>query len=66
MNDNITQTQPALLNEKKTAEFLGVARNTLRKWRENEGLPFIRAGSRIFYRKDSVEEWLRNKEEQVG
>lgn len=61
-----TQAQPALLNEKKTAESLGVARNTLRKWRETEGLPFIRAGRRIFYRRDAVEEWLRRKEAQAA
>jgi hypothetical protein len=49
-------------NESFTSWFayIGVQPNTLATWRSTHryNIPFIRVGSRIFYRKADLDEWL--------
>ncbi len=54
------------LSEKDLAEALGVTRFMIRKWRRNEGLPFITAGTRFLYKLSRVKAWLEEKEQRNG
>ncbi len=54
------------LSEKELAMTLGVTRYIIRKWRRNEGLPFITAGTRFLYRLSRVKAWLESKEQRDG
>lgn len=48
-----------LLNENKTAEFLGLSTATLRKWRwEGKEPRFIKLGRRVAYRMSDIEAYL--------
>lgn len=50
---------PVLLSERQLADRIGLARATLAKLRcAGGGPPFIKLGSRVFYREDDVGEWL--------
>lgn len=41
------------------AEYVGVARATLKKWRTiGDGPPYVRAGSKIVYRIVDLDAWL--------
>ena len=51
------------LSEKELAAALGVTRFMIRKWRRNEGLPFITAGTKFLYRMSKVKIWLDAKEQ---
>jgi excisionase family DNA binding protein len=44
----------------EAAAYIGVQPNTLATWRSTHryNIPFIRVGSRIFYRKADLDEWL--------
>ncbi len=51
--------QTVLLTTKVAAELLGVARNTLAKWRvSGNGPAFVKLGSRAFYRAQDLDAWL--------
>ena len=52
------------LSEKELAAALGVTRFMIRKWRKNEGLPFITAGTKFLYRMSRVKTWLDTKEQR--
>ena len=62
MSDNVEK----YMSEKELAETLGVTRFMIRKWRRNEGLPFITAGTRFLYRLSRVKAWLDKKEQSEG
>jgi hypothetical protein len=52
-------------DEHSTAEQLGVAVRTLRKWRQQGlGPAFTKFGKQIFYRDESRSLWLRSQEVQ--
>ena len=51
-----------LLSEKELSQMLGVTQFMVRKMRIKLGMPFIRAGTRIFYREQSVIRWLSQQE----
>ena len=55
-----------LLSEKELAQMLGITTFMVRKMRTQTGLPFIRAGFRIFYREQSVRNWLNAQETRVS
>ncbi|MFY9835115.1 MAG: hypothetical protein WAK55_01340 [Xanthobacteraceae bacterium] len=56
---------PGYTNEADTAEQLGVAIRTLRKWRQlGLGPAFTKFGKQIFYRDESRVSWLRSQEAQ--
>ena len=51
-----------LLNEEKTAEFLGLSTATLRKWRwEGKEPRFIKLGRRVVYRMSDIEAYLEKQ-----
>ena len=51
-----------LLNEVKTAEFLGLSTATLRKWRwEGKEPRFIKLGRRVVYRMSDIEAYLEKQ-----
>lgn len=51
-----------LLSEKDLSQLLGITQFMIRKMRVKYGMPFIRAGTRIFYREQSVKRWLAQQE----
>ncbi|MBP2640968.1 MAG: Helix-turn-helix domain [Firmicutes bacterium] len=53
-----------MLSEKELAEILGLSPWTVRTMRLREGLPFLRGGSRIFYRLEKVKSWMENQEDK--
>lgn len=53
-----------LLTAGQLAKELGVSRWTIRNWRL-AGLPGYLFGTYYRYKKDEVEEWLKNKKRQV-
>lgn len=51
-----------LISAAHLPDFIGVARQTLARWRhEGSGPPFVRVGSRIFYRAEDVRDWLKGQ-----
>lgn len=51
-----------ILSEKELADLLDISPWTVRGWRIKSGLPHFRIGSRVFYRLESVERWIREDE----
>lgn len=47
--------------EDMTVKF-GVDQKTLYNWRKQEKLPFIKVGKQIYFREESVNKWLIEKE----
>jgi hypothetical protein len=56
---------PGYTHESETAEQLGVAVRTLRKWRQlGLGPAFTKFGKQIFYRDEARSSWLHSQEQQ--
>ena len=51
-----------LINVETTAEVLGVAPKTIRKWVCIRFIPYVKLGSRVMFRPRSLELWLNQKE----
>ena len=51
-----------LINVDTTAEVLGVAPKTIRKWVSARCIPFVKVGKRVMFRQRSLELWLNRKE----
>lgn len=51
-----------LLDQKQAAEYLGVTVGTLDTWRSygKHNIPFLRLGSRIKYRKEDLDKWIKS------
>ena len=48
--------------DEQVAEYLGLARQTLRNWRtQGGGPPFIKAGRSVRYRPDDVRQWQEDR-----
>ncbi len=48
-----------LLTQKRLSELIDVSERTLERWRvEGSGLVFCRAGRKILYRLEDVDDWL--------
>lgn len=58
-----TITPPALLTADQAADYLGVAPQTLSKWRctGEQRIPFIRVGRRVKYRREALDAWLQSR-----
>lgn len=54
-----------LLNLRQVAELLGVSDYLVRTRLVKEGLPHIRVGSRLRFRREGIEEWMTSKERQA-
>lgn len=57
-----------LLDEKAAAEFLTVSPGTLSVWRctGRYGVPFIKVGRRVKYRRTALIEWLESRTRSNG
>ena len=54
------------LKASELAKELGLSRRTLDRWRwTRQGPPIVTIGKRVFYRKDSVREWLEGREQPM-
>ena len=45
------------LNKQQTCDYLGISNNTLDSWIQ-KGLPSIKIGKTIRFRKDAIDRWL--------
>jgi predicted site-specific integrase-resolvase len=51
-----------LLDTKAVARTLGIARQTLARWRvEGISPPFVKCGSKVMTRRDDLEAWLASR-----
>ena len=60
--DNSGQLFENLIDVETTAEVLGVAPKTVRKWVCIRFIPYIKVGRRVMFRPKSLELWLNQKE----
>jgi excisionase family DNA binding protein len=48
-----------LLTQTELAELIRVSERTLERWRvQGDGVPFVKLGRRVLYRRTDVEEWI--------
>ena len=65
MEANVS-TESALLNEEQAAKYLGgVSLKHLYNLRTKAGLPYVRVGSRVMYRAESLLRWIADREVSV-
>jgi excisionase family DNA binding protein len=58
-------TAPDWLTDDTTAEYLGVSKAALAKWRiTGEGPKYARIGRGIRYRKDDLDDWMLSRRVQ--
>lgn len=64
----ITNQSAELLSEKEAAKTLCLATNTLQVWRSTGryGLPFIKIGSKVRYRREDLQKWLEDRTRSNG
>lgn len=55
-----------IMNEHELAQALGLSYWTIRNLRVQKGLPHFRTAGRIFYRWDSVMQWIEQEEKATG
>jgi excisionase family DNA binding protein len=56
-------TMPELLTIKEAAACLKVSEETLRKWRaQGAGPPVAKLGRHLRYRKDALDQWVKEQE----
>jgi len=53
---------PELLTNDMAAEVFGVSKDTIRRWREDKGMPHIRVGSKTYFLESSLQNWLKSRE----
>lgn len=59
--------KPGSLSAKRAAEYLDVAEQTLAKWRcLGKGPAYVKANSKILYRVESLEKYLRDHEQPTS
>lgn len=51
-----------IFTEKELAKEFGVSHWTVRLWRTKTNMPFFRTDGRIFYRLESVLDWMAREE----
>ena len=57
-----TITIPLELDEHEAAAAMGLSVHTLRTFRyRGTGIPYVKRGTRVSYRKDDIDEYLRGK-----
>jgi excisionase family DNA binding protein len=51
---------PELMGAGRAAQFLGITRETLRRWiNQGDGPPRVRKGKRFYFVKEVLREWLK-------
>lgn len=56
----------SLLTIEQMVDRFGVNQKTIYNWRNKEKLPSIKIGKTIYFREESVNEWLLQKEKQTS
>lgn len=57
------QAMPELFTIKEAAAYLQVSEETLRKWRaQGVGPPVAKLGRHLRYRKDALDQWIKQQE----
>ena len=49
---------------KELSEYMGIGISTIRKLVYEKQLPYFKIGCKYFFRKDSIDSWIKNKEEE--
>lgn len=59
----MTVKEHRLMTVSQAAEYLGVTTNTLSTWRSRKryGIPFIRVGGAIRYRREHLDKWIEQR-----
>lgn len=48
-----------LLDTEELADFFGVNKDTIRRWKEQEGMPFIKIKGALRFDPEEIKEWAR-------
>ncbi|QFG05372.1 DNA binding protein [Bacillus phage 031MP004] len=52
----------ALMTIEDMKKRFGVDQKTIYNWRKHRGMPFIKIGKEIYFREESIQQWLEQKE----
>ncbi len=55
-------TAPDVMDKEQCAKYLGVGTTTVERWRDTEGLPYIKIGAIARYRRAAIDAWLAARE----
>ena len=63
MSNTSTSARVTLMTADETANFLGLSKSTLAKWRMTglDGPAFIKLGAKVVYDRAVVEEWIESR-----
>lgn len=50
------------MDKEQCAKYLGVGTTTVERWRDTEGLPYIKIGAIARYRRAAIDAWLAARE----
>ena len=59
----MNNTTNRCLSEQEVAEYLGLSYWSVRQMRLQQGLPHFKCGRRVFYRMETVQNWLDQQEQ---
>lgn len=57
-----TTTDSLAVDYYTAAEMLSISKPTLERWVRDRKIPFVKAGKLVRFRRDSLNEWLREQE----
>lgn len=49
------------ITEKELSELFNVCMETVRRWRSRDGLPYIKAGKKIFIKVEDFTKWFEER-----
>jgi excisionase family DNA binding protein len=55
-----------MMSRQELAEWLKVCVGAIDRWCRKEGLPFIKVGRRVLFRRADVQEWLAKRSKNGG
>jgi excisionase family DNA binding protein len=55
-----------MMSRQELADWLKVCVGAIDRWRRREGLPFIKIGRRVRFRRGEVEKWLAKRSKNGG
>jgi excisionase family DNA binding protein len=53
------------INARELSELLGVSIDTIYKMTREKEIPHVALGRRVLYRKESIEQWLKENETRI-
>ena len=56
------QPAPDVMDKEQCAAYLGVGASTVERWRDTEGLPYVKIGAIARYRRAAIDAWLAARE----